>query len=549
MADKTPNWGKEVGFQSKIKPLDPSIQLSAHGLTGPLAEGRLSFSRDKTKKAAKEDARDGIPVSNASTRDQWSECEQQIAAEAEEIRHGLTAWYAASSASVRNYIQDCTPAEVDPDILRESIKTEENEIRSYEIDDIQEAREAHEATVVELNAFKETHGKQIGKRTPDIKKNIEQAIAILLFVMIIEGAFNALLFKDAQANGLLGGLLVAFGVSAVNVGCGVCAGFFGLRYLNHPQLAFKILGGVTATFFILFGLFLNLFVAHFRDAVEHELMARMAQGDLAGFSMFEIAPGAVIQGMFPNIFGLDSMVAFGLLFMGLTIFAIGVFEGYDKISDRYPGYGRVWRKERQAYEKRQEVRISIREELADYYTASRAWFDSQVNRHAEAKREIEKGLNWLDLRRAEAEALAAKAGDQERVLKAAYRQAHRRERNLFRDELGDQAECPVYFDEIVTSTVPEFNLVREREQADRAIKAIDLNIKALTICRQWLDTHIQSVQKGLASVEKKVEQIIHESREASRAQGQHAAAASGRAQRGQNQQPPQKRPAAQQQTS
>ena len=80
--------------------------------------------------------------------------------------------------------------------------------------------------------------------------------------MILEGGFNALLFKDAQANGLMGGLMIAFGVSAVNVVFGVIAGFFGLRYLNHPALPAKIMGGAIAMIFILAGIFLNFFVAH-----------------------------------------------------------------------------------------------------------------------------------------------------------------------------------------------------------------------------------------------------------------------------------------------
>ena len=502
MAGKTPSWGREIGYQNKIKTHNPNISLSAHGLTGAKAEGKLSFSRDKTKKIAKEDARDGIPVSTSSTEDQWSEREQQIAAEAEDMRRGLTSWFAASGAAVRNFIHDCTPAAIDARILVESIKTEEREIRPYEEDDETDAADAHNDTVVELAAFREQHGDQIGKRTPDIKKSIEQAIAILLFVMIIEGGFNALLFKDAQANGLLGGLLVAFGVSAVNVGAGVVAGFFGLRYLNHPQLPFKILGGAVASFFILFGLFLNLFVAHFRDAVELALIDRMESGSLAGFSMFEISPSATIAGMFPNVFDLHSMIAYGLLFMGLAIFAIAVFEGYDKISDRYPGYGRVWRKERQAYEKRQEVRLSIREELAEFYTASRVWFDQQVNRHSEAKREIEKAINWLDVRREEAQGLASKVGDQERVLKISYRQAHRRERMNYREELGENAECPLYFDEIVTPNAPAFAPNIEREEANKALQVIDHNIKVLTESRVWLDKHIQEQQEKLATVNK-----------------------------------------------
>ena len=510
MSRKAPDWGRDIGYQSKIKTHNPNITLGQHGLSGAKAEGAISFNREMTRRVARQDAKDGIPVSEASTADQWSEREQQIATEAEDIRRGLKAWFAASATSVRNFIHDCTPADIDPDILNQSIKSEENEIRSFEPDDLHEAKQEYEQTVVELSDFKNRNKSAIGTRTPDIKTNIEQTIAILLFVMILEGGFNALLFKDAQSNGLLGGMLVAFGVSAVNVGAGVSAGFFGFRYLNHPSITAKVMGGVVAALFVGFGLFLNLFVAHFRDAVEHALNSR---DSLAGFTMFDIAPAEVMTGMFPNVFGLENMVAYGLLFIGLTIFAIAVYEGYDKISDRYPGYGRVWRKERQAYEKKQEVRVSSREELADFYTACRSWFDSQMNRHAEAKREILKSVSWLEQRREQAMGLAAKVGDEERSLKVAYRQAHRRERNNHREALGPQAACPAYFDEIVTPNVPDFELTREREQADEAIKAIDHNIKALTISRKWLDHNIHAVQNELKSVEQRVDGYVKDIRE------------------------------------
>ncbi len=512
MSSKSPRWGLDLGYASKIKPHNPNITLAAHGLSGKKAEGHLSYNREVTRRVAKQDAKDGVPVSEADTQDQWSEREQQIAGEAEDMRRGLHTWFTDSGTSVRNFIQDCTPAEIDPDILREAIKAEENEFRHYELDDVSEAKAAHEATVIELEEFKARHKERIGSRTPDIKKNVEQTVAILLFMLILEGCFNALLFKDAQANGLLGGMLVAFGVSAVNVIAGVCAGFLGLRFLNHPALPFKIAGGIVAGVFITFGVFLNLFVAHFRDVVEVQLHERIAAGSLAGFSLFSIPPGDVITGMFPNVFGLESMVAYGLLFIGLGVFCLSVYEGYDKISDRYPGYGRVWRRERQAYEKRQEVRNSLREDLGDYFTDCRAWFDRQQIRHTEAKREIEKSINWLEGRREQALTIAGRVGDQERSLKIAYRQAHRRERNNFREELGDQAAVPAYFDEIVTPNVPGFEYDKERVQADAAIKTIEGNIRAMTITRQWLDTHIQSVQKGLSTIEKKVEQYVDEIR-------------------------------------
>jgi hypothetical protein len=247
--------------------------------------------------------------------------------------------------------------------------------------------------------------------------------------------------------------------------------------------------------------------------VETGLIAATAAGTMGEFSMFDISPASVMSGMFPNIIGLDSFIAMGLLFMGLTVFGLAVYEGYDRISDSYPGYGRVWRKERKAYERRQQVRNGVRDDLSDYFTQCRMWFETQLSRHAAAKREIEKAMNELESRRDIAVAIAAKAADQERSLKVAYRQTHRRHRNQLRDKLGEQAACPAYFDEIVTPQLPPFDYTKERDQANAAIKAIDQNLKALNMTREWLETHIQQVQKGLSSIEKKVGEEIEKVRD------------------------------------
>ena len=521
MIMKSVRWGADIGYQSAIKTFRGKESLRKHGLKGKLAEGDLGISRGRTRKIAQEDAADAVPASEAITEDQWSERELEIAERAGSVRRGLETWMSGTAASVRNFIQDCTPADIHPEHLREVIKAEENEFRHYEVDDAETARDHHDATVIELQHFKADHGDRIGKRTPDIKKNVEQTLAILLLIMIVEGCFNALLFKDAQSSGLLGGMMVAFGISAVNVLTGVLAGFFGLRYLNHPERGFKIAGGVIAGLLIVFGIMLNFFIAHFRDAVEVSLHAAQEAGSLAGFSMFDIAPGAVLGSMFPNIFGLDSLVAIALLLIGLTIFGVAIYEGYDRISDRYPGYGRVWRKERLAYEKRQAVRNGVRDDLSDYFTRCRFWFETQHKRHTAAKREIEKSLNELEAHRDRAVGIAAKAGDQERSLKIAYRQAHRRARNKFRDKLGEQAAIPAYFDEIVTPNLPGFDLTKEREQANQAIKTIEQNLTALNLTREWLETHIQSVQKGLSSIQKQVQTEVAKARDARLAREQH----------------------------
>ncbi|MEM7768463.1 MAG: hypothetical protein AAF253_13410 [Pseudomonadota bacterium] len=495
MFKKRVRWAADLGYQEKIRPYRSKAGMEQFGLKGERKTGELGMSRQKVKSEAKKDATDGIPVSEAMTKDQWSEQEQLIAVSAEEVRRGLGMWWSASSAEVRNFIEDASsPNSLTHEILKESIKAEANEITQFEDDDKEDAEEMRDSTIVELEAFRTENSSQIGKRTPDIKTNVEQTLAILIFVMILEGCFNALLFKDAQSSGLLGGMMVAFGVSAVNVLIGVVSGYCGLRFLNHTALPFKILGGVIATIGISAGLFLNFFVAHFRDAVELALQDAMAAGSLAGFSMFSIPPGQVIQDMFPNVFGLHSLVAFGLLAIGITVFAIAVYEGYDKISDKYPGYGRVWRKQRQAKEREQAIRSGYLDDLSTYYTECRIWFEQQQSRHVEAKREINKAINELETRRDQAVAFAAKAADQERTLVAAYRQAHRRQRMAMSEVLGAQAEVPVYFDEIVTPDLPEFRYDDEQKLALSAVQQIAENISELNRTREWLEKEIQEEQ-------------------------------------------------------
>jgi predicted nucleic acid-binding Zn-ribbon protein len=165
------------------------------------------------------------------------------------------------------------------------------------------------------------------------------------------------------------------------------------------------------------------------------------------------------------------------------------------------------------------VRNAVRDDLSDYFTHCRQWFETQQSRHVAAKREIEKAMNLLDARRDFAIAIASRAADQERSLKVAYRQAHRRTRNANRDRLGDQAACPAYFDEIVTPQLPSYDMAKEREQAQAAMKTIDNNITALNICREWLEQHIQHVQQGLSSIEKKVAEEIGKVREVKQVKG------------------------------
>ena len=66
----------------------------------------------------------------------------------------------------------------------------------------------------------------------------------------------------------------------------------------------------------------------------------------------------------------------------------------------------------------------------------------------------------------------------------------------------------------MTPNLPAFDLSKEREQANAAIRTIEQNLTALNLSREWLETHIQSVQKGLSSIQKQVNKEVAKVREA-----------------------------------
>ena len=119
MSRRSVRWGADIGYQSAIKTFKSKESLRKHGLKGKLSEGDLGFSRGRTRKIAQEDAEDAAPASDAMTEDQWSEREQEIAERAGGVRRGLETWMSGTAASVRNFIQDCTPADIHPAHLRE----------------------------------------------------------------------------------------------------------------------------------------------------------------------------------------------------------------------------------------------------------------------------------------------------------------------------------------------------------------------------------------------------------------------------------------------
>ncbi len=158
----------------------------------------------------------------------------------------------------------------------------------------------------------------------------------LIFVFVIESGANSAFLAKGNELGLMGGWILAFGISLLNI----CLPFlfFGplSRYLGHVNLWYRCLANFAMFFYVSFATLFNLGVAHYREASD----------DLIGET------GAkVVERMQDGVFGLNDAESWLLFGLGLMFSLIALLEGrwWD---DVYPGYGaldRIMRKTRDEY--------------------------------------------------------------------------------------------------------------------------------------------------------------------------------------------------------
>lgn len=156
--------------------------------------------------------------------------------------------------------------------------------------------------------------------------------AILLALIVVEGIANAWFFSQGLESGLIGGFLAAGLFAAVNLVTAFVLGKHGLPLAFHVNPAVKALGILAAVFAVVAMITVGLTIAHFRDA----LTADAGEPARAAWAALRASP-----------FGLRDIMSW-LLFAISVLFAVfALFDGLSS-DDRYPGYGAVARRARQA---------------------------------------------------------------------------------------------------------------------------------------------------------------------------------------------------------
>ncbi len=180
-----------------------------------------------------------------------------------------------------------------------------------------------------VNRYKEFRKKNSLNRRAAYPDSIRLYIATALAAFVGESIINGVFLKEVTTKGLVGGFQIAVLISFFNVWVGYAYGKYVLPHKNHIHNANKYWTRFSMLLYTIYCLIVNLFCAHYREA------ARLSVDENT-----EIKLTNVFQNAFTNPFGIDDILSFALLLLGIVFTIAGIASGYNS-NDPYPGYGKV----------------------------------------------------------------------------------------------------------------------------------------------------------------------------------------------------------------
>jgi hypothetical protein len=200
----------------------------------------------------------------------------------------------------------------------------------------------------ELEAFQSRHHLSREAHYPT-STGLYFRYAFLLLLIVVEGTVNAGFFAQGLSTGLIGGFAQAGILAAVNVMVAFAFGKWGLRYVNHAHLGWKLLGFASLLSAAAVMTAMGLGIAHYRDSLTSEAMdaARSALQTLRA------SPLELRDTFSWALFGIS--VAFGVM---------SLFDGLFT-DDLYPGYGPIAKRALEAIDDHEDEMATMRSDLEE----------------------------------------------------------------------------------------------------------------------------------------------------------------------------------------
>jgi hypothetical protein len=168
-------------------------------------------------------------------------------------------------------------------------------------------------------------------RLPVEISRARQVIGYLLIVLffLLESILNGVFFSAGSEGGLIGGVVQALGLSAVNLGPAILYSIFGFPLLHHRRYTVKLVGLLLTVAYVGWMLAINFVIAHFRD-------------------LFVVSAGRIdMQEMWTNLatapFQLSDPNSWLLALLGVGLSLVAAIDAAG-FKDRYPEFGAIGRR-------------------------------------------------------------------------------------------------------------------------------------------------------------------------------------------------------------
>ena len=316
--------------------------------------GEIGRRLPEIEKAARMAGAQNRPPTNETSPD---ETEASIAKDATQYITEATIVFDRAAADAQRQAQESIQggvvleANLGPLLHNESAAALAQQLLAAQHGELVRLKAAELRVLASLNGFKKEHRIE---REPIYPPDQLHHYALIFLLAVGGVVLNAVFFQNDA--GLVGGAMVALGVSVVNVGGALLLGHF-FTYKNHASPPWRSFGWAMMVIFVVWTIFVNGVTSAFRH---YYGLLDDPSAAATGAAFIDASRDAV------SIFTLNSpfrdFMSFILFFVGCGLAAFAFNKGY-RADDVYPGYGpkhRIWQKAYDAWEPRVQA---IRSEL------------------------------------------------------------------------------------------------------------------------------------------------------------------------------------------
>lgn len=251
----------------------------------------------------------------------------------------------------------------------------------------------------QISTFR-AENKRIGPaRYPDDRTKI---FGWIFLITIIEIMTNAYALGAAHPNGPVGVILEIFMFGIANVGVAFLLGCYVWRYFYHISVIKRIVATILALPMMAFIVFLNFFLAHYRDAISKLVNTEFST--LQTITLMQQLGGQARDTLIANPVVMDDFKSYLLLFVGMLASIFATRKSFE-LDDPYPGYGKLSREQKElAMNFNDEQKFAFKDinDLVDDYSNQinsqldliKSKESAAVNRERDKKQLFEKYNNW-----------------------------------------------------------------------------------------------------------------------------------------------------------